>query len=188
MKLEQLVLNKDGPEPLTKFPFEDRLLRDPHHEAKEETCDRTNRSRNAGQRYSLISRRNFSARLAGATFLGVPSVEAQTRKRGGTIRVAFVGSPVKGGSAYSSRRRNGDAARRYDNLCDRRNARAEAGAGGELEASPDATVDVRCARASSSMAMSSTPTMSSASRILNRPPHHPRAGVSMVDKVEKTIR
>lgn len=45
-----------------------------------------------------ISRRNFGAGLAGATalgLLGIPPVEAQTRKRGGTIRVAFVGSPVK---------------------------------------------------------------------------------------------
>jgi peptide/nickel transport system substrate-binding protein len=45
-----------------------------------------------------ISRRTFGAGLAGATalgLLGIPPAEAQTRKRGGTIRVAFVGSPVK---------------------------------------------------------------------------------------------
>ena len=45
-----------------------------------------------------ISRRNFGAGLAGATalgILGIPPVEAQTRKKGGTVRVAFVGSPVK---------------------------------------------------------------------------------------------
>src|SRR3954453_2830877 len=48
----------------------------------------------------LISpgRRSFGAGLAGATALGVlgiPYANAQTPKRGGTIRVAFVGSPVK---------------------------------------------------------------------------------------------
>ena len=45
-----------------------------------------------------ISRRNFGAGLAGATALGligIPSAEAQTPKRGGTVRVAFVGSPVR---------------------------------------------------------------------------------------------
>src|SRR5438093_9681973 len=45
-----------------------------------------------------ISRRSFGAGLAGAAalgILGVPPAEAQTPKRGGTIRVAFVGSPVK---------------------------------------------------------------------------------------------
>ena len=44
------------------------------------------------------SRRSFGVGLAGAAALGVlgiPRGEAQTRKRGGTIRVAFVGSPVK---------------------------------------------------------------------------------------------
>src|SRR5215218_2955595 len=44
------------------------------------------------------SRRSFGAGLAGAAALGligVAPVDAQTKKRGGTIRVAFVGSPVK---------------------------------------------------------------------------------------------
>jgi peptide/nickel transport system substrate-binding protein len=43
-------------------------------------------------------RRSFGAGLASATalgLLGIPAVYAQTRKKGGTIRVAFVGSPVK---------------------------------------------------------------------------------------------
>ncbi|MEO8302905.1 MAG: ABC transporter substrate-binding protein [Betaproteobacteria bacterium] len=49
---------------------------------------------------SLLSpgRRTFGAGLIGATalgLLGVPTAGAQTRKRGGIIRVAFVGSPVK---------------------------------------------------------------------------------------------
>src|ERR1700687_4844944 len=49
-------------------------------------------------RIQSISRRTFGVGLAGATvlgLLGIPPVKAQTRKRGGTIRVAFVGSPVK---------------------------------------------------------------------------------------------
>ena len=43
-------------------------------------------------------RRTFGAGLASATalgLLGIPPAGAQTKKKGGTIRVAFVGSPVK---------------------------------------------------------------------------------------------
>jgi len=47
---------------------------------------------------SSPSRRTFGAGLAGVAALGLiglPPAQAQTRKKGGTIRVAFVGSPVK---------------------------------------------------------------------------------------------
>ena len=52
----------------------------------------------ADDRLASPSRRSFGAGLAGVAALGligVAPVDAQTKKRGGTIRVAFVGSPVK---------------------------------------------------------------------------------------------
>jgi peptide/nickel transport system substrate-binding protein len=140
-------------------------------------------------------RRTFGAGLAGVAALGLlgsPIVQAQTPKRGGTIRVAFVGSPVKvdphtaaGAEEWAMLRGVYDGLVWTDETLTARPELAES-----WEASPDATVWTfklrRGAKFHHGREVDADDVVFSFNRILDPATASPARSVfSMIDKVEK---